>query len=140
MRQFGSLMGTQEDIVRRQQQATIAFRNVFSLWKRREKLSEGRRIRLYKAYVLPSLMYNCCTWGVNETVRNKLDAFHRCQLRSLIGIKYSTIITNEELYTRCHSVSISEIVDKRRMEMLGHVLRLNPDSPSDGDVCHHFGP
>ena len=73
MRQLGSLMCIQEDIASRQQ-VTIAFHNMFSLWKRRKNLSEGRQIRLYEAYILPSLMYDCCTWGVNETMWNKLHA------------------------------------------------------------------
>ena len=32
---------------------------------------------MYKAFVLPTLLYNCCTWGVTNSCMDRLDAFHR---------------------------------------------------------------
>ncbi|XP_065193065.1 uncharacterized protein LOC135824262 [Sycon ciliatum] len=140
VKQLGSLMATNEDIQRRKQWATIAFKNMYTLWLRREHVSEARRVRLYNAYVLPTLLYNCCTWGSTKAVSDKLDVFHRQQLRSLLGIHYPNRITNIELYRRCQSQPISEEVHRRRMTMLGHVLRLPEDTPPQQAMALYFNP
>ena len=55
-------------------------------------------VRLYKAFVLPALLYTCCTWGATKACMDRVDAFRRCQLRSLLGIRYPARKSNEELY------------------------------------------
>ena len=85
VKQLGSLMGTPEDIKRRMQQAAIAFGTMYALWLRKDHVSIDRRVRL--AFVLPALLYNCCTWGATKACMDRLDAFHRRQLRSLLGIR-----------------------------------------------------
>ena len=58
-RQLGSLIGDSEDLERRKDLASSAYSRMYSLWLRRGKVSEQRRIRLYNALVLPVLLYNC---------------------------------------------------------------------------------
>ena len=100
---LGALLGDQQDVHRRKQQAAIAFRRMMALWFRRQKVSESRRVRLYNAYVLPTLTYNIGTWGITHSEANKLDAFHRKQLSFLIGVFYPDHISNTALYNRCHA-------------------------------------
>ena len=57
VKQLGSLMGTPEDIKKRTQQAAIAFRRMYALWLRKDHVSIDRRVRLYKAFVLPAFLY-----------------------------------------------------------------------------------
>ena len=83
---LGSLLGDHEDIQRRKQQATIVFRKMMTLWFCRHHVNEPRRIRLYKAYVLPTLTYNMGTWGLTKGEFTSLDIFHHKQLRFLLGI------------------------------------------------------
>ena len=54
-RKLGSLLGDAEDVSRRKQLATVAFRSLWQLWSRRHHIHEELRIRLYNAYVLPVL-------------------------------------------------------------------------------------
>ena len=44
------------------------------------------RLHMYKALVLPVLRYSCGTWGAEGSVIEKLDIFHRRQLRRVLGI------------------------------------------------------
>ena len=78
----GSLLGDHQDVHRRMQQAAIAFRRMMTLWFQKQKVSESRRIRLYKAYILPNLTYNIGAWGNSED--NRLDQRAHCQLFSHI--------------------------------------------------------
>ena len=57
------------------------------------------------------LAYNAGTWGVPESGLDKLDTFHRRQLRHL-GVFYPEVISNEDLYSRCKARPISEMVQK----------------------------
>ena len=58
------------------QQAAIAFRKMMTLWFRRQKVSESRQIRLYKAYALLTLTYNIGTWVITNSEANRLDALY----------------------------------------------------------------
>ena len=84
-RKLGSLIGDDEDVLRRKQLATAAFRGLWNLWKRGQQVSEKLRLRLYQAFIIPVLLYNSGTWAVTKTARERLDSFHRRQLRSLIA-------------------------------------------------------
>ena len=102
---------------------------MYSFWLRRGKVSEQRRIRLYNALVLPVLLYNCGAWGLTAAQAESLNAFHRKQLRRLIGIVYPARISNTELYERCNTEPLSDIVDRRRWQLTGHILRMDRDAP-----------
>ena len=104
---LGSLLGDEQDVQRKKQQATIAFRKMTTLWFRRSHVNESRRIRLYQAYVLPTLTYNIGTWGLTKREFNSFDTFHCKQLRFLLGIFYPDHISNKALYEHTHSRPIS---------------------------------
>ena len=135
---LGSLIGDQQDVQRRIQQATIAFRRMMMIWFRRQKISESRRIRLYNAYVLPTLTYNMGTWGLSQSEANRLDTFHRKQLRFLIGIFYPNSISNTALYNRCQAQPISTIAQQARWKLFGHILRLPTAAPANKAMTAYF--
>ncbi|XP_065195415.1 uncharacterized protein LOC135826742 [Sycon ciliatum] len=129
VRQLDSLMGSAEDIDRRISLASQAYGSMCSLWLRRKHVSERSRLKLYSSLVLPVLLYNCETWGVPQAVFQRLDCFHRRQLRNLVGLLYPDRITNGDLYSRCGSQPLSELVAKQRRSLTGHVLRMSEQSP-----------
>ena len=93
---------------------------------------------LYNAYVTPVLTYNICTWALTKTEENKLDALHRKQLRSVIGVRYPNRISNKHLYEKCNTRSISSLARNSRWKMLGHVLRMADDIPAKQTMLHYF--
>ena len=137
-KKLGSLIDTKEDIKRRKTLATASFHNMYKIWIRRHKLAEEKLLQLYNTIVLPVLLYNCGTWGVTQTDLNALDAFHRRQLRQLLGIKWEEKVTTEQLYQRCHCGPISVTVTAARRRLLGHVLRLDIDSPAQTTMTEYF--
>jgi hypothetical protein len=129
-RKLGSLLGDSEDMAKRQQLAATAFSSLKEMWSRRRIVREWKRLRTYNACVKPVLTYNMSTWGLTQDELEQLDAFHRQQLRSLLGIQYPDTIHNDDLYKRTKSVPISEELRLARWRMLGHVLRMNDNVPA----------
>ena len=52
-RKLGSLLGDAEDVTRRKQLAVVAFQRMWSLWVRKRHISEGLRLILYNAFIVP---------------------------------------------------------------------------------------
>jgi hypothetical protein len=71
-------------------------------------------------------------------MQTELDAFHRHQLRKVIGIKYPRIISNESLYKRCNTQALSHTIRGARWRMLGHVLRMDDQIPAKHAMKHYF--
>jgi hypothetical protein len=93
----GSKLGDVEDVENRMAKATVSFKSLRLLWERKKVTSVATRMRAYNAFVLPVLLYNCGTWGVTEAVIEKLEAFHRRQLREVLGVRKRQI-SNKELH------------------------------------------
>ena len=139
-KKLGSMLGSADERCRRQRLALAAFNKMHALWLRRNAVSETRRLRLYKAYVMPILTYNCGCWDFTKTDFGHIDIFHRKQLRRLIGKLWPHRISNANLYRRCDAVPISQIAAKARWRLFGHVLRLPRDAPAQTAVDDYFEP
>ena len=75
VKQLRSLITIPVDIKLLLQQAAIASGRMHVLWLRKDHVSIDRS--LCKAFALPTLIYNCCTWGATNSCMDRLDAFHR---------------------------------------------------------------
>ena len=137
-RKLGSLLGNIEDVTCRRQLAEAAFRSMWSLWKRRGLIREPLRMRLYCAFIMPILLYNSGTWGLTVASERSLDAFHRRQLRSLLGITWPQKISNLALYARCGVEPVSDLIRNSRWSLFGHVLRLGKDTPARLSMEQYF--
>ena len=78
-------------------------------WIRNTPLNQSVRINVYNTVVKPVLLYNCSTWGLTVGDEDKLDAFHRKQLRRVLGKRYPDKISNKNLYETSKSKPISPI-------------------------------
>ena len=78
---LGSKLGDREDIKRRKGQATILLSKNATIWKDKWKIKQKTRIQLYKTMVKSILLCNCRTWGLSHNDQQKLNSFHRKQLR-----------------------------------------------------------
>jgi hypothetical protein len=128
-KKLGSLLGDEEDIERRKSLATASFKALRLLWERRKITSVNTRIRAYNALVLPVLLYNCGTWGVTGGVIEKLEVFHRRQLREVLGVKTKDL-HNVDLYERCGVSPVKHHVAWAKWSLFGHTLRMTRDTPA----------
>ena len=128
-KKLGSLLGDEQDVGRRKVLATVAFKSLSALWKRRKITRISTRMQAYNTLVLPVLLYNCGTWGVTEGVMEKIETYHRRQLREILGVK-TRDLRNEELYKRCGTSPLQKQITRSRWSLFGHTLRLSRDTPA----------
>ena len=58
------------------------------------------KLKIYKAVVIPSLLYGCETWTLYRRHIKQLEQFHTHSLRNIMGIRWQDKITNQELSSR----------------------------------------
>ena len=138
VKKVGSLIGDEEDMERRKALSTAALNKMHTVWIRKDKISQKRKMLLYKTLVKPVLLYNCGTWGVTAATEKKMDAFHRKQLKRVLNIKYPTIISNEKLYEISKEKPISQTMRASRWKLLGHILRRDQDIPASKAMIAYY--
>ena len=84
-------------------------------------------MRFFNSNVLSVLLKGCQSWRVNNNDMHKLGVFQTKCLRRICNIFWPNKISNEDLYRRTNSRPISCQIQKYRMRLLGHVLRISPD-------------
>ncbi len=127
---LGSKLGDREDIKWRKQLSQGAMNKIDEILKRHKTVNRNKRLKLYNAIARSVLLYNSCTWGMSEKDESDIDAFHRRQLRRVLGVKYPTIMRNKAVYRLSNAKPISVDITKSRWKMFGHVLRMNENTPA----------
>ena len=88
------------------------------------------KLRLNTANVIPTALCACETWKRTAIIVHRLDVFHRCCLRAILGISRSDHVTNEEVMRRAVMGRLQDNVTTRRRKMAGHVLRMQTERPN----------
>ena len=101
--------------------------NVITSATRTHAFNNNNNFRVFAECIF---LYSCELWTTTKTINDSIDSFHRRQLRYALGIKYPRVITNQQLYdvTKCEPWSI--VNERRRLSWLGHMMRLNPETPA----------
>lgn len=139
VKKLGTLLGEQEEFIRRKNLAMAALGKLQSLWKRSHKVRMTTRIRIYNSLVKSILLYNCETWAMTKTDKRNFNSFHRRQLRRVMNIKYPQRIGNDSVYETCHAEPIELEILERRWRFFGHVLRLPEETPCWKAMKSFFG-
>ena len=82
------------------------------------------KLKVYRAVVLPSLLYGCETWSVYRRHLKQLERFHQRALRSILGIRWQDRATNTEVFKRTNCISIEAMLLKSCLRWTGHVIRM----------------
>jgi hypothetical protein len=140
VKKLGSLIGDKEDILQRKQLSIAAMRDLNKLWIRKNRIRRNIRLKLYRTIVKTVLTYNSSTWGLGKTDEDRLDSFHRNQLRKVLHIRYPNIIRNKDLYELTQEIPLSLSILQNRWRLFGHILRLDSDTPARKSMAHYFTP
>ena len=96
-----------------------------NVWSKRG-IKIGTKLKVYRAVVLPTLLYACETWTVYQRHAKKLNHFHTTCLRKLFNIKWQDKIPDTEVLRRADLPSIYTILMQSQLRWAGHVARM-PD-------------
>ena len=132
-----------KEISARIQKAALGVKAVSHFWKH-TSLSRKWKVRVYTSTFLPQLLYGLETLVMTNSELHRLEVFHHRCLRKALGIPatYYTKVLRPDLKTHSHEEvrqlagvpTITELVAKRRMVLLGHILRA-PQSDLLKNVC-----
>ena len=107
--------------------ASAAFGRLQStVWKRRG-IGLQTKLNVYRAVVLPTLLYACETWTVYQRHAKKLNHFHTTCLRRLLNIRWQDRIPDTEVLARSGLSSIHTILIQYQLRWAGHVVRMPDD-------------
>ena len=99
-KKVGTLIGDEEDINRRKGLSTAALAKLQNIWIKGDKVKRKTKIKLHRTLVKSVVTYNCGTWALTKTEEEKLNAFHRQQLRKILNIKYPVKIYHKFIFVR----------------------------------------
>ena len=88
-------------------------------------LTTRTKLKVYKAVVLPSLLYSCETWTVYISHANTLNRFHLDCLRKILRVKWQDKIPDTEVLRLADLPSIHTILGKTQLQWSGHVSRMD---------------
>lgn len=90
---------------------------------RNKQLSRKTKLRFFQSNIISILLYGCETWSSTKTATRKLQIFvNRC-LRTIIGIRWPLVISNEELLEVTNQAQIKTVIKSRKWRWIGHTLR-----------------
>ena len=114
-----------EEIAYRIARASASFGRLRDkVWDRRG-LSIETKLKVYKAVVLPSLLYACETWTVYSRHAKQLNAFHMRCLRTILHIKWQDKVPDTEVLQRAEMESIHATLMRSQLRWAGHVHRMD---------------
>ena len=101
-----------------------------AVWYRRT-VSMTARLRIFRACVLPVLLYGSKTWTLTTALEQRLCTFyHRC-LRTIIGVNMGDRMANRQLLELTGQPALIDIMRRNRLRWFGHANRMIRD---DGSV------
>ena len=124
------------ELTRRIGEATGVFNTLSRCWAH-ANISRDRKLELYRAIVLPKLLYNLeSVWLLQDDCR-RLDSFHVKCLRRVCRILPSFIsrIPNQYVLDIAAEVPLSKTHQERMMKLYSAVTKLPDDSPIRRLTC-----
>ena len=107
----------------RRGKAVGRFKQFEKMWGTKH-LSLATKVKCYKAYVLPILLFGSECWSLTKVQSQKLERVHSSCLRSILGVRLSDRHTNEHIRKSCGVATLSAYITANRLRCLGHVGRM----------------
>ena len=89
-----------------------------------KNLRTDTKLKVYKAIILPTLLYGAESWVHYRKHLRSLDRFHQRCLRKIIKVHWFDFVSNNEVLKRTKCLSIHAILQKTQLRWAGHVSRM----------------
>ena len=112
-----------DEVTARTAKASVAFGRLrTNVWER-NGIRLDTKLKVYKAVVLPTLLYACETWTVYQRHAKKLN---HCCLRKLLKIRWQDKIPDTEVLKKAKMQSVHTLLKLAQLRWTDHVTRM-PD-------------
>jgi hypothetical protein len=115
--------GVDREVEVRRARALGVFASFAKLWGNKH-LRLGDKVAVYKAFVLPHLVYGAEAWNFKAADIARLEVAHSSCLRRLLGAKRYEHHTLEHIRGECGCNSLELIVAQGVLRWWGHVARM----------------
>ena len=88
------------------------------------KISDANKMHLFRAMVEAIAAYGLESVPMTHSLCRKIDASHRQMVRAALGITWPETILTAELTQRAKLIPLSRTICKRRLRLVGHVIRM----------------
>ena len=126
---LGSLLDTETDIERRKGLTLTSLQKFEYIFKSKRICTE-MKIRTFYIFIDSIFLFNSELWTLTETLQEDIDAFQRRLLRRVIDIRWPKLISSEKLYQKTGAEKWSSTIRRRRLNWLGHLIRLDEGTPA----------
>ncbi|CAF4230155.1 unnamed protein product [Rotaria magnacalcarata] len=93
-----------------------------AIWHRKS-VSITARLRIFRACILPVLLYGSETWALTMKQEQRIASFYNRCLRTIIGVNLGDRMSNETLLDITGQPTIENIIRRNRLRWFGHVNR-----------------
>ena len=107
--------------------ASSNFRSLCRILWYQKKIKMGTKLRMFKAAILPTLLYGSETWAPLSKHLKRLQSFVIRCLRIILGVSVKEKRRHTDIRARANIDTVETMVRKRRLRWLGHVARMDPE-------------
>ena len=132
---INSAANLDDEVLCRISRASQAFGRLHTrVWHERG-ISIKTKLSVYRAVVLPSLLYGCETWTCYRRHTKKLDQFHLRCLRKVLRVRWKEHVPNREILRSAGLAGVEAMLNQAQLRWSGHVTRMD-DSRLPGRLFH----
>jgi hypothetical protein len=90
-----------------------------------KSITRHTKVAVYKACVVPCLLYGCETWPILDRHLKRLHVFHMNSLRRICNLSRRRRISNHAILELCEIDDVEMLLHRNRLRWLGHVARMD---------------
>ena len=87
-------------------------------------LTRETKIMVFRAVVMSTLLYASETWTLYQADLRRLERFQQQKLRQILGIRWESHTTNNEVLQRASAKSVEAYIAQHHLRWAGHILRM----------------
>nr|VZI23159.1 unnamed protein product [Spirometra erinaceieuropaei] len=114
-----------DEIVRRISKASQTFGRLQSRVWNRHGLQLSTKLKMYKAVILPTLLYGAETWTVYAKQARRLNHFHLSCLRRILRLRWQDRISDTDVLERTGILIIYTMLRQLQLRWSGHLVRMD---------------
>nr|VZI44075.1 unnamed protein product [Spirometra erinaceieuropaei] len=116
-----------DEVANRISKASQAFGRLRSTVWNRHGLKLSTKLKMYKAVILPTLLYGAETWTVYTRQARRLNHFHLSCLRRILRLNWQEQIHDTEVLERTGMLSIYAMLRQIQLRWSGHLVRMDDE-------------
>nr|VZI41277.1 unnamed protein product [Spirometra erinaceieuropaei] len=127
------------EVANRISKASQAFSCLQCIVWNRQVLQLSTKLKMYKAVILPTLLYEAETWTVYTKQARRLNHFHLSCLSRILRLNWQDRIPDTDVLERTGILSIYSMLRQMQLRWSGHLVRMDderlPKRLVNGDVA-----